>query len=95
MVLDFIKLLQKNERLIRTIKHILEEFPEGVIIRDKANQKVQFINKTAENDFGNKNFNNVMVYCTKDSFEDYNERTNRTLQKALEDAEDQLSFNIA
>lgn len=32
-ILDFMKILYKNKELIATIKHILQIFPEGVIIR--------------------------------------------------------------
>ena len=55
-IVDFLKLLQKYEKLLRMIKNILQVFPEGVIIRSinssDASALVAFVNNTAKDDFG-------------------------------------------
>ena len=52
LMMKFIVILHKNQELIETIKHILEVFPEAVIIRgfDKEKEKVTelFINLVAQ-----------------------------------------------
>jgi len=55
-IIDFLKLLQKYEKLLAMVKNILQVFPEGVIIRSKTDQNnhetIRFINNTAKSDFG-------------------------------------------
>ena len=53
IVLGFIELIQKNQELVRTIKHILQVFPEGVIIQSIEESQpeglvVRFVNDTAK-----------------------------------------------
>ena len=55
-IIDFVKLLQKHEKLLVMAKNILQVFPEGVIIRSKninhLGGMIRFINDTAKLDFG-------------------------------------------
>ena len=42
VLLEFLNLINKNEELIKTIKHILQVFPEAVLIQtydEKKNKK--------------------------------------------------------
>ena len=53
IVLGFIQLIQKNQELVKTIKHILQVFPEGVIIQSYQETPskelvVKFVNDTAQ-----------------------------------------------
>ena len=51
-IIDFLVMLKKNQQLIATIKHILEVFPEAVIIRglpeDSLNKEEFFVNFAAK-----------------------------------------------
>lgn len=54
IVLGFIKILEENKKLTKTIKNILKAFPEGMIIQsldsDTQNLIVQFVNDGAKKD---------------------------------------------
>ena len=51
LLLGFILVIYKNQELIKTIKRILEVFPEGIIIQSKEKNNnellLQFVNDTA------------------------------------------------
>ena len=51
----FLSLLFENKQLIKTIKHILEVFPEGIIIQtpkfDSENYEIKFSNEIAKKNF--------------------------------------------
>ena len=55
MFLNLFFFIVKNKKLIGTVKHILEVFPEGVIIRGDAdnvlNKDILFVNHSAQKDF--------------------------------------------
>ena len=57
VLLEFLNLINKNEELIRTIKHILQVFPEAVLIQtyDDKTKKiiVKFANDAAKRDILN------------------------------------------
>ena len=54
-ILDFILLLDKYKRMTRNVKHILEVFPESVIIRSVRNESQEpitdFVNHSAQDNF--------------------------------------------
>ena len=55
MVLEFLLVHDQNKTLISTMKHILEVFPEGVVIRDNTTKKLSystlFVNQFAQDVF--------------------------------------------
>ena len=57
VLLEFLNLIHKNEELIRTIKHILQVFPEAVLIQtyDEKTKKIviKFANDAAKRDILN------------------------------------------
>ena len=82
-ILDVLFLLHKNKKLIDTIKHILEIFPEGVIIRSlNSSDKrrfTNFTNQSVQHDFELTNFDqtdlnrdNLQILVSNDREEEKN-----------------------
>ena len=96
MTLNFIMLLHKNKVLIETIKNILEVFPESVIIRsyDSPNKppSVKFINKTAQNDFGISNHEDISVHFVSKCTETLEDKEIYSLEEIFEQSENQRNL---